>query len=95
MSELILMVLSPVLYFIFLLFILRYARLKPQLSKFIGVSLAFSSTGLFFLSIFTLIYTDDPDVIWLYILMANCFIIVIVGVTFIIGASQKQVGCAK
>lgn len=86
MSDLIVL-LWPIWYFVILLSILRYARLKPKLSKFIGVSLAVGSTTLFLLSILYSYY--DPDALWHLVIMLYCFMIAIVGVIFIIGASQK------
>jgi hypothetical protein len=83
----------PIWYFIILLTAFRYARLKPKLSKFIGVSLVFGPIGLLFLSIFIGIYADDPVRFFLH--MTYCIMTAIVGVAFIIGASQKQVSSAK
>ncbi len=89
MLELFQLLIMPILYLALLIFILRYARLKPKLSYILGTMLILVSIVLFFALAF--IHTDGPEAIGLLAFFFYSLIIVIIGIVLFIGASQKNV----
>ena len=92
MLELAQILLGPTLYFALLMFILRYARLKPKLSQALGKSLIITSVIFFFLPALMHIkdsMTISDLILYFYSAIFNSTIILIVGITLLMGANQK------
>jgi hypothetical protein len=72
-----------------LIFILRYARKAPKLSNILGTIFVIVSIFLFFVP--SLIRVDSPAVIGLLVFYFYAVIFIIIGITLLIGASQKDI----